>query len=99
MIYPEILVPNRVKKMIPKGGPKYFLSENIGLFNVTAQLSKKNGNILACLGAEIFVKMCQNQAVWFGWGFLGSFWYFSWPPGKLEPSRFFAASICSVWSF
>ena len=43
------------------------------VFKMTAQntqTQQKNGNVLACLRAEIFVK---NQAVWFGWGFLGSF--------------------------
>ena len=84
--------------MIPKGGPKYFLSENIGLFNVTAQLSKKNGNILACLGAEIFVKMCQNQAVWFG--FFGYFFVvFRVPRQARTFTFFFAESLCSVRSF
>ena len=43
---------------------------------MTAQNTRtqqKNGNVLACLGSEIFVKMCHNKAVWFGSGFLGSF--------------------------
>ena len=56
--------------------------------------SAKNGNVLACLRAEIFVKMCQNQAVWFGWGFLGSFFAVFSATRQARTFQFFLLSPC-----
>ena len=62
----------------PSGGTKilFVFKHSFIAVKMTAQNTRtqqRNGNVLAFLGTEIFVRMCQNQAVWFGWGFLGSF--------------------------
>ena len=80
---------DQVKIRVAKGGTKKKLSQNIG-FLYSKWPYRSNGLIKKRIspqmrnGAKIYIKDCQNLAVWFGCGILEGFYQMSRPPDKFE---------------